>query len=106
VAEQPSLWDEEPSGEQLRDRGVALVDTTEDQWQVEADRALSYLLATKAPFTAADLTDLVGMPGHPNKVGAFIIGAARRGVIRPTGHYVKARRAASHARVMREWITA
>lgn len=91
------------TGEQLRDQGVALVARTNLEWEADAEWALAGLCRVGEPFTAADLIERVGMPSHPNKVGAFVLRAARAGTIRPTGLYAQARRPASHARAMRQW---
>lgn len=93
-------------GRQLRDEGVAAVSANPANalWRVNAEDALTYLIATGRPFTAADVIERAGMPPTPNAVGALFIGAKKSGRIKTTGQWRKSPRAVSHARELREWV--
>jgi hypothetical protein len=93
-------------GRRLRDEGVAKVQTNhaDEEWRTYADMALAALIRTGEPFTAADVIDRAGMPSSPNAVGALFVSARKSGAIRKTGRWVPSRRAASHARELREWV--
>jgi hypothetical protein len=75
-------------------------------WREHAMAALLDLADSGRAFTSDDLIAQVGLPdmyGRNNAVGALFISAAKQGLIVKTGHYVKARRAASHARMLALW---
>lgn len=106
MTEQLNLIPGLAEGRRGRDEGVTRVSANpaNDEWRDRAALVLSDLIAAGRAFSAADLIDRTGMPPTPNAVGALFIGARRAGRIRPTGRYVQARRAVSHARRMAEWV--
>lgn len=74
------------------------------------EAAVKALAKTGQPFTADDVTDLIGFPreGHKtnrnNAVGAMMSACSRKGWIRPTGRRRQAGRSLSHARELKEWV--
>lgn len=89
-------------GETLRDEGMALVLSAEEEW---CENAYTWILNT-APgvvFTSLDLTDALGMPPHRNAVGAVFGTMARRGVILRTRQTEKSSRTSRHAAVLPVW---
>jgi hypothetical protein len=108
MSEQYALWGDE--GEQRKEEGMekALSNTSTSEWQ-EAAKLWLWRLPAGRTFTAEDLVDAVGLPvgeesaGKNNAVGALMNGIAKRGVIRNTSDYTKAKRPASHGRVIAVW---
>lgn len=98
---QATIFDLE-EGRARRDEGAATVAANTPSWQEEARQAIGYLAAQGEPFSADDLVELVGMPPHPNSLGAAFVSSSRRGAIRALG-YTQGRRPESHARVQRLW---
>ncbi len=70
-----------------------------------AERAWEWLAAlpSRTTFTSDDLTGSVGMPHHPNAVGAIVTAAARERIIVKTGHYVPGRRVTCRGAVLALW---
>lgn len=116
----PSRWDGDEDtlplfdltmAETLKDEGAARAGSSVAAWpwRDHAMAALSDLADSGIAFTSDDLVARVGLPdrlerrNHNNAVGALFISAAKQGLIVKTGHYVKARRAASHARMLALW---
>lgn len=110
MSEQYALWGDEPTGEQRKEEGMAkaLSKRGIEDWQ-EAAKTWLWRLPAGRRFTAEDLVDAVGLPigeesaGRNNAVGALMNGIAKRGVIRNTSDYTKAKRPASHGRVIAVW---
>ena len=89
-------------GKRRKDEGIVRValHADDDYRTLFEQAALSFI----HPFTADDVIQKVGLPEkHHNVVGAMMNSLAMRKLIYKTGHYVKARRAISHARVIAEW---
>ena len=82
------------------------------EWKQDFDSHLTALAERGYRFTADDVVARSGLPSGGiaqnanNAVGAMMNGAARRGLIRKTGRYVKGRRASSHSRMIAEWVGA
>lgn len=89
-------------GETLRDQGMALVLSAEEEWR---NNAYAWIENTQAGmvFTALDLTEALGLPPHKNAVGAVFGTMARRGVILRTKQTEKSWRASRHAAVLPVW---
>jgi hypothetical protein len=79
-----------------------------DNWPHRFDTTVEMLAQRRVPFTSEDATAITGLPpaGSPSAVGARMTAAAKRGIIRKTGRYVKAERPNQHAAVIAEWIGA
>lgn len=95
VAEQLSLFE----GEVRRDAGIERVTDNNRDWM---DLALSRL--EKLEFdeaTGEDFRMLLELPEpkHSNAWGAFVRTAIARGLVMPTGHWVKMKDPRSHARM-------
>lgn len=91
-------------GQRLRDRGEAQLSMASlwDDWPSRADRAIEYLATTGRDFDAESIRDLCGDPGRPNLLGARILAAARKGIIRRVG-FRPATRPEAHARHVAVW---
>lgn len=96
-------------GEQLTiDEILAATAKAVPTWTDRAHRAIDQLAATGRPFTADDITRLIGLPrpdegvNRNNAVGAVFRAAARRGVIVRVG-FTQSGRTRSHGRVLAEW---
>jgi len=78
------------------------------EWRRQAEATIWDLASSGQPFTADDVIRLVGLPSYGpnqnNSVGAIFTACAKRGWITKTGSYRKARRAASHARMLAVWV--
>jgi len=101
-------------GRALKEAGQALAvspDAAEEyraRFMDAARRVARASARSGRPFTAEDVTGIVGMPvehGLPsnNSVGAWMRALAASGICRPCG-YAEARRAARHANMMRSWM--
>ena len=95
-------------GERLKERGMAVAETSEamtgEQWAERFDAALVELAQSGADFTSEDVTAKVGMPTRSSgAVGARMNAAAKRGDITWTGQFTAARRANQHAASLRVW---
>jgi len=95
VAEQLSLF----GGERLRDAGIARVSANNDSWMESALAKIERLDFDEA--TGEDFRMLLELPEpkHPNAWGALTRTAISRGLIIPTGHWVKMKDPRSHARM-------
>lgn len=58
---------------------------------------------TYSTVTSDDLTAAVGMPHHPNAVGAILTAAARERLLVKTGRYVPGRRVTCRGAVLAVW---
>ena len=85
-----------------RDRGMALASANAIPWRDQAMPVLEQLAATGRTFSAADITDVVGLPESRNAVGALFGGAARRGLIQRVG-FTQATRRERHASTNSLW---
>lgn len=92
-------------GEELRDEGIARADAAQpDEWKTAVDRQIARLAATGRPFTADDVSTVVGdsPTGSQGAMGARFMAASRRGVIQRIG-YVPSGRASVHAHPVAQW---
>jgi hypothetical protein len=116
----PSRWDGEEGTLPLFDAALAATGKNEGQaralnaerawpWKEHAERAIYNLATTGLPFTADDVVAEVGLPdgrvgmNRNNGVGAIFSACAKRGWIKPTGHYMKSRRRSNHSAVLAIW---
>jgi hypothetical protein len=73
-------------------------------WRRAAWRHLRARAMGGRPFTASNVTDLIGVPTHDTRaMGGLILRASRRGLIVATGEYRATDRIASHGRPERVW---
>jgi hypothetical protein len=89
-----------PTGEQLRDNGMAAVESaTPDDWKDRADSVIRACAASGRDFTAEDVRTWAGDPPRPNAIGARFMAALKSRIIERTG-WVRAKRAEAHARAI------
>jgi hypothetical protein len=95
IAEQLPLFE----GELRRDAGITAVIDNNKDWMDVAISRLRYLDFDEA--TGEDFRMLLELPEpkHSNAWGAFVRTAIARGLIVPTGNWVKMRDPRSHARM-------
>lgn len=74
-------------GDALKASGMARADETSgtSAWKARWDDAITQLARMGDPFTADDVREIAGPPGHPNAAGSRFLQAARRGVIHRVG---------------------
>ena len=103
---QDDLWEGLPSpsptptGEELRDEGVARADrATDSEWRDAADAMITTLARGGHEFSAEEIRQWVGDPSNPNAWGGRFLAAIKRGIIRRIG-YRQAKRPEAHARVI------
>lgn len=92
-------------GEILRDHGAERADRAQpDEWKSAVDLQIARLARTGRPFTADDVSAVVGdsPTGSQGAMGARFLAASKRGVIRRVG-YVKSGRASVHAHPVAQW---
>ncbi len=101
-------FDDDGDGEALKIEGMsrALRGAGLD-YQDSFEKAVRQLAKSGQPFTADDVTKLVGFPRNHrtnanNSVGAMMSACANRGIIYSVG-YKKAGRSLSHARMVQVW---
>ncbi len=93
-----------PSGQELRDNGIALVDGAEPlAWKAKADAAIATLAASGLEFTAEDVRAIAGDPSRPNAMGAAFNRAAKTGTITYVRH-APSSRPTLHRCAIRVWI--
>ena len=103
----PTLFDAEADeGRRRRDGGMKVAEFASHPWVKTAiDRAIGDRAKSGVAFTSDDIRDEVELlASSSGLLGARINSAARRGLIRKTGHYVQSRRASRHGGVVAEWI--
>lgn len=94
--------------QQLRDHGMLIADLVQpDQWRAAVDERIAALAATGQPFTADDVSAVVGdsPTGSQGAMGARFNAAARRKVIVRVG-YVPSRRTSVHMHPVAQWVGA
>lgn len=91
------------SGANLRDEGTARVSANEDaEWKAAVDVAIERLVhecraGTRETFTCEDIRQIAGdPPHHANSMGARILRAQRRKLIRNVG-WTRSTRPEAHA---------
>lgn len=92
-------------GDLLRDVGMQRADLAQpDQWRTAVDDEINRLAALGEPFTADDVSSVVGdsPTGSQGAMGARFNAAARRRVIRRVG-YVPSRRPSVHSHPVALW---
>jgi hypothetical protein len=111
MGDQGSLFDLE-LGERAKNLGQLQAGAADRAWawRQQAEATIWDLASSGVPFTADDVIRLVGLPSYGtnrnNAVGAIFTACAKRGWITKTGSYRKARRSASHARMLAVWVGA
>ena len=94
------------AAEKARDEALAQVAANNPTWMDDALGAINNMPTCWAGI-GEDLrgyvSSVVGDPGHPNAWGALINTAVRRGLLFPTGRYLKMRQKKSHARKTPEY---
>lgn len=106
---QPSLFDPRPSGDQLRDAGIALVTENAGTWMDRARRVVAkHLRDVAGLFISGDeirdaVQESIGPPHHPNAWGALTRGFIKSGQLLPTGRLVKSKRESNHSHANPEY---
>ena len=93
------------AGITAKQEGLALAESSDlvAGWMNYAIEAIKQLARSGQPFTAEDLTDVVGMPGGSNKaIGAAMNKVAKTGMIYRVG-IAPATRVTSHRRMLAVW---
>lgn len=95
---------EGPTGDDLRDEGMASVDKhTGQAWRDACDAEIRRLAATGKWFTANDVRDVVGYPPHhPNAMGSRFMAAVKAGIIEHGG-YIKSPRKEARSRALKSY---
>lgn len=96
-----------PTGERLKEEGIATVSQNNEHWKQQASLVLARLMNERLEVTTDDLRTAVdragiGQPAHPNCWGAVFSSAARRGEIERIG-YRTSHLPSAHARVVAVW---
>lgn len=92
----------------LRDHGMLIADLVQpEEWRAAVDDQIAALAATGEPFTADDVSAVVGdsPTGSQGAMGARFNAAVRRKVIVRVG-YVPSRRPTVHLHPVAQWIGA
>jgi hypothetical protein len=92
-------------GQVLRDVGAARADRAQpDEWKAAVDRQIARLARSGQPFTADDVSAVVGdsPTGSQGAMGARFMAASRRKVIERVG-FVPSGRASVHAHPVSQW---
>lgn len=93
------------AGIQAKQEGLSIAESSDaaQVWLDSAIETIKQLARTGRPFTAEDVTDIVGLPGGSNKaVGAAMNRVARTGLIYRYGER-PASRTTSHRRMLAVW---
>ena len=90
------------NGRELRDEGMEHASRGQDTWQALAWNELVRQARTGERISAATVTDVVGLPGRRNVIGALFNKARRAGLIVECG-YEQATRASRHASRQLVW---
>ena len=90
------------SGRDLRDEGMERAERGQDAWKAMAWNELVRQSRTGSRITAASITDVVGLPGRRNAIGALFSKAKRAGLIAEVG-FEQATRASRHASRQLVW---
>lgn len=99
---QPTL-DFSARGRELKDKGIAQVDSHTPEDYKEEFKAKVLSLPFGRLFTSDDIIELVGMPpNHVNSIGALMHGLSKRNFIRHSS-YTTSKRESRHAAVIRVW---
>jgi hypothetical protein len=70
------------------------------EWRSTANAWLRINASFYDYFTSTDLVSNAGTPTHPNQVGAVLLQAVRKGIIRPVG-YRRSTSYRAHGRMVR-----
>jgi hypothetical protein len=92
----------------LRDHGMTIATIVQpDEWRAAVDDRIAALAATGEPFTADDVSSVVGdsPTGSQGAMGARFNAAVRRRVIVCVG-YVPSRRTSTHLHRVAQWVGA
>jgi len=91
------------NGETLKQAGLNLVEShTPEEWKQQFALAGRAMAIGGEPFTAEDLIPLVGLPPHPNAIGAAMHALARELRLVRVG-YRSAKRPSRHCGVVAVW---
>lgn len=90
------------NGPDLRDEGMERAERGQDVWRAMAWNELILQAGTDRLITAATITNVVGLPGRRNAIGALFSNAKRAGLIIEVG-FEQATRASRHASRQLVW---
>ncbi len=90
------------NGRDLRDEGMEHASRGQDAWKALAMLELQRQARTGNRITADSVTDVVGLPGRRNVIGALFSSAKRAGLIVEVG-YEQATRKSRHASRQLVW---
>ena len=90
------------TGRDLRDEGMEHASRGQDTWQALAWLELTRQARSGARISADSITDIVGLPGRRNVIGALFSSAKRAGLIVEVG-YEQATRPSRHASRQLVW---
>ncbi len=90
-------------GVSLRDESTKSVLSHNEEWADRASRVIDRLAGSGILFTAEDVAEEVGLPPHPNAMGAAILAASKANRIVWSGQVQKATRDARHCSILRVW---
>ena len=96
---------EPPTGEELRDEGMARADAAADpEWKDAAWRAIVALANAGSDFTADDVWAKVGFaPAEPRALGPLLSRAQKAGMIRATAERRHSGRPERHSSPITVW---
>lgn len=90
-------------GDYLKEEGIRRTLANADpEWSIAFDQALQQLIEAGTSFTSEDVTALCGQPDHPNRVGAKMFAASRKGLIERVG-FEPAKRPNQHSTLISVW---
>jgi len=102
----PAADDPGPSGEALRDEGIARAASGAGPWIEQALAAARRILISRREMTTDDLWEAgIPRPAEPRAAGAVMREAANRNWCRATTRTVKSRRKECHCRPVRVWVS-
>lgn len=97
-------------GEKLKECGIERVKRKGNDWNESVVGIIEKYLSTGEEFTSCTIRHFCHSmlvqpePHHPNAWGAALNSAAKRGLIKKTGLWVKSNIASTHARMIPVWI--
>ena len=93
------------TGENLKQDGISRVIASNPDWVASAIALINSLVRSNGRVTADDLRSAISFPPpHPNCVGAAFGSAAKQGLIRASGSFIKSVHPATHARRIGVWL--
>jgi hypothetical protein len=95
------------SGQELKEAGIAVVNASNEPWKNRIidliEQCVKVGTITSCQVRKVAQAQGIGNPSHPNAWGAVFNAAARKGIIKKTGQYVKSRFEKSHSAVVAVW---